>query len=851
MINSKQLVLNLTPNKSSFENTNSPAKKDIVDHTPPMFTSPGDFSLHPSSISEIFASDINTDNFTKNLNTENQNEGSYIKKDFLDSYTESIVNNFISFSETNTDFPQDAVDSYTNLKINMNELDKDSTEENINNIFDSQSNANNSQLNNFINNDSYGNPLDIKIDTDVDIKSNINNLQHDEKFRRNSDSVVEISGNMGTLENEDNNTYVEEKINDNQEDNEGSDNSDNEENNKDDGKSANRKNSSSSGGGVGSIDVGFLLDQSASLKSATSGKLPYSYATLITYAILRHPKGKMTLNEIYSWIIEKYPHFKNAGNGWKNSIRHNLSLNKTFVRVPRPINQPGKGAYWAVDMKVLNDSIYMKNRNKRNPSDVISNINFWPNVNRWQNNPYYNGVNQHQNYTPSFPGYNNTNSPMIPLYQNTNSGTKFFNSHTHPSTLGLLPMCYKPGYYGSNHQQNPVYGGGNSIMGSGLLQGRRNPQYEQPFPTTITPLSANSNVGIHKHGNMYPGSQINKGMSFPNESGGENDLNQVPPGYNSYYQNQMNIAKAQAISRAKAQFQINNMNLQQTQTGNQLTDSDTNLIGGPHIFNLPHGQNHNAYINTGGTSTECLNSGSVLGDCMSGKIGINSFESGISNQQFMGMIRDSESAQFFQNTHGQQSSTLQKSSEDVEANGKNNFNFERMLFNGNEKNTTFTELQNGNLGKSGDFVNPASLVSNNVQSDVTEMENFSINMNGDKSGIEDSNEKQKDSDPTHQLLELQKGENSYENENNNSFLDVGKQQNPMKNNQVNNFFAATTNLSERLENINSFSNIVMNGIEGIDTDITDIGNSDNNRQVEDLFNDIIGTGGGDWLDRIF
>lgn len=57
--------------------------------------------------------------------------------------------------------------------------------------------------------------------------------------------------------------------------------------------------------------------------------------------VLGSPK-KMTLAQIYSWIIEKYPYYKNAGNGWKNSIRHNLSLNRTFMKVARPKEDPGK-----------------------------------------------------------------------------------------------------------------------------------------------------------------------------------------------------------------------------------------------------------------------------------------------------------------------------------------------------------------------------------------------------------------------------------------------------------------------------------------------------------------------------
>ncbi|OMJ28163.1 Forkhead box protein J3 [Smittium culicis] len=129
------------------------------------------------------------------------------------------------------------------------------------------------------------------------------------------------------------------------------------------------QNSGSSGNsGTGAIDIAFLLDGKAPPRlniSSTnqSTKLPYSYATLITYAILHHPSKKMTLNEIYSWLIDMYPHFKTAGTGWKNSIRHNLSLNKSFVRIPRPVNQPGKGAYWAVDLRVLSESIFLRAKN--------------------------------------------------------------------------------------------------------------------------------------------------------------------------------------------------------------------------------------------------------------------------------------------------------------------------------------------------------------------------------------------------------------------------------------------------------------------------------------------------------
>lgn len=50
------------------------------------------------------------------------------------------------------------------------------------------------------------------------------------------------------------------------------------------------------------------------------GKPPYSYANLITFAINSSTKKKMTLSEIYQWICDHFPYYKDAGNGWKVRI---------------------------------------------------------------------------------------------------------------------------------------------------------------------------------------------------------------------------------------------------------------------------------------------------------------------------------------------------------------------------------------------------------------------------------------------------------------------------------------------------------------------------------------------------
>ena len=97
----------------------------------------------------------------------------------------------------------------------------------------------------------------------------------------------------------------------------------------------------------------------------SNSRPPYSYSALIAMAIVSSSKKMLTVSDIYNFISDKFPFYRKDDKQWKNSIRHNLSLNKCFQKAPREDGVHWKGNFWIINPDC--DHI-LENGNFRSPA---------------------------------------------------------------------------------------------------------------------------------------------------------------------------------------------------------------------------------------------------------------------------------------------------------------------------------------------------------------------------------------------------------------------------------------------------------------------------------------------------
>ncbi|XP_061686192.1 forkhead box protein E1 [Syngnathoides biaculeatus] len=141
------------------------------------------------------------------------------------------------------------------------------------------------------------------------------------------------------------------------------------------------------------------------------GKPPYSYIALISMAITNTPDRKLTLGGIYKFITERFPFYRDNSKKWQNSIRHNLTLNDCFIKIPREPGRPGKGNYWALDPNaedMFESGSFLRRRKRFKRCDlstyasyVHDNPVFTP-VQIARSAPYSNAVYSNMTVSPSY-----------------------------------------------------------------------------------------------------------------------------------------------------------------------------------------------------------------------------------------------------------------------------------------------------------------------------------------------------------------------------------------------------------------------------------------------------------------
>lgn len=165
---------------------------------------------------------------------------------------------------------------------------------------------------------------------------------------------------------------------------------------------------------------------------------PFSYMSLIQMALYSREDRKMMLKEICKWIEDTFPYYRYCGKqGWKNSIRHNLSLYNIFEREPAKRH----GAYWTIKPNLEPKTKQYKDRGSSSSSS-----------------------DTHQSL-PSLPSQTPGMIPIIPMYSSMGqlSAISPQSLLTQPQTStattakkkGPQPILPRPSPYGSTSPYAP------------------------------------------------------------------------------------------------------------------------------------------------------------------------------------------------------------------------------------------------------------------------------------------------------------------------------------------------------------------------------------------------------------
>ncbi|CED84856.1 Transcription factor of the Forkhead/HNF3 family [Phaffia rhodozyma] len=94
-----------------------------------------------------------------------------------------------------------------------------------------------------------------------------------------------------------------------------------------------------------------LIPMGQTTEEGEAAKPPLTYNTAILLSLQSFEGNQGTLRMICDWIMNEFEWYRvNKNSGWQNSLRHTLSTNEAFQKVPlRPDQPKNAGAYWKLD----------------------------------------------------------------------------------------------------------------------------------------------------------------------------------------------------------------------------------------------------------------------------------------------------------------------------------------------------------------------------------------------------------------------------------------------------------------------------------------------------------------------
>ncbi|XP_053556609.1 forkhead box protein E1 [Bombina bombina] len=251
------------------------------------------------------------------------------------------------------------------------------------------------------------------------------------------------------------------------------------------------------------------------------GKPPYSYIALIAMAIAHSSDRKLTLGGIYKFITERFPFYRDNSKKWQNSIRHNLTLNDCFIKIPREPGRPGKGNYWALDPNaedMFDSGSFLRRRKRFKRTDLTTYPSYlhdtsmfpalqvarptYPNSvysNMTMNPSYGQQITPHSSvyYPSSSPAFSSGQSRVFSI--NTLIGHSSSSEHSQQGNRSISPDV------NPSSTSSCTYGGANynSQVGGGSVLPRAANPVAYPYSVPNGHLQMNQNSYTHGNSQLF------------------------------------------------------------------------------------------------------------------------------------------------------------------------------------------------------------------------------------------------------------------------------------------------------------------------------------------------------------